>query len=113
MSIFFGENGFSQLSLLMDEYDKIFILTDERINKLIDMLEDKDFKYGNIIAKCKLVDCIYMDEDFVKNIKQNNPIEYQCGEYSVGRYAWVLEDIEKLENPISVKGHLGIWNYEG
>ncbi|MBE6335870.1 MAG: 3-dehydroquinate synthase [Lentimicrobiaceae bacterium] len=34
MSIFFGENGFSQLSLLMDEYDKIFILTDERINKL-------------------------------------------------------------------------------
>ena len=86
---------------------------DERINKLIDMLEDKDFKYGNIIAKCKLVDCIYMDEDFVKNIKQNHPIEYQCGEYSVGRYAWVLEDIEKLENPISVKGHLGIWNYEG
>ena len=86
---------------------------DERINKLVDILQDKDFKYGYIIAKCKLVDCIYMDEEFVKDMKQNHPIEYQCGEYSVGRYAWVLEDIEKLENPIPVKGHLGIWNYEG
>ena len=67
--------------------------------------------YGYIICKCKLVDCIYMDEQFISKIKKNHR-EYICGEYSVGRYAWVLSDIEILDNPIKVKGKLGIWNYE-
>ena len=29
-----------------------------------------------------------------------------------GRYAWILENIQVLGNPIKVKGHLNIWNYE-
>lgn len=84
---------------------------DERIQNLVNLLQDKNIKYGYIIAKCKLVDCIYMDEEFVNKIKKENPTEYMCGEYAVGRYAWILEDIEEIE-PIQAKGHLGIWNYE-
>lgn len=83
---------------------------DERINNLISLLKDKDFKYGHIIAEATLVDCIYMDEEFLSKIKNNNQ-EYICGEYSLGRYAWVLEDIKELETPIPAKGSLGIWNY--
>lgn len=83
---------------------------DERINELVNLLENKEFKYGNIIAKCKLVDCIYMDEKYVNDIV-NNKIEHMCGMYSVGRYAWILEDIEMLKDPIEIKGKLGIWNY--
>ena len=83
---------------------------DERINNLITLLKDKDFKYGHIIAEATLVDCIYMDEDFISKIKNNNQ-EYICGEYSIGRYAWVLEDIKELSKPIPAKGSLGIWNY--
>lgn len=83
---------------------------DERINNLIDLLKDKDFKYGHIIAEATLVDCIYMDEEFISKIKNNNQ-EYICGEYSIGRYAWVLEDIKELSKPIPAKGSLGIWNY--
>jgi hypothetical protein len=83
---------------------------DERINELVNLLKDKEFKYGNIIAKCKLVDCIYMDESYVNDIV-NNKIEHMCGMYSVGRYAWILEDIEMLKDPIEIKGKLGIWNY--
>ena len=83
---------------------------DERINNLVSLLEDKDFKYGHIIAEATLVDCIYMDEDFISKIKNNNQ-EYICGEYSIGRYAWVLEDIKELSKPIPAKGSLGIWNY--
>ena len=71
-----------------------------------------NYNYGFIICKVKLVDCIEMTEDFIKEIKKNN-IEYLCGEYSIGRYAWILDDIEVLDRPIKVKGHLGIWNYEG
>lgn len=83
---------------------------DERINNLITLLKDKDFKYGHIIAEATLVDCIYMDEDFISKIKNNNQ-EYICGEYSIGRYAWILEDIKELSKPIPAKGYLGIWNY--
>ena len=79
---------------------------------LLDLLDDKNLGYGNILCKCKLVDCVYMDEEFVEHIRGSNNIEYMCGGYSVGRYAWILEDIEVLDNPICVKGHLGIWNYE-
>lgn len=83
---------------------------DERINNLISLLNNKDFKYGHIIAEATLVDCIYMDEEFLNNIKKNNQ-EYICGEYSLGRYAWVLKDIKELKDPIPAKGQLGIWTY--
>lgn len=83
---------------------------DERINNLVSLLEDKDFKYGHIIAEAELVDCIYMDEQFLKEIKENNQ-EYICGEYSLGRYAWKLSNIKVLDKTIPAKGNLGIWNY--
>ena len=83
---------------------------DERINNLVSLLEDKDFKYGHIIAEAELVDCIYMDEQFLKEIKENNQ-EYICGEYSLGRYAWKLSNIKVLDKPIPAKGNLGLWNY--
>lgn len=82
----------------------------EIINNLINLLKDKDFKYGHIIAEANLVDCIYMDEEFLSKIKENNQ-EYICGEYSLGRYAWVLENIKPLKEPIQAKGSLGLWNY--
>lgn len=66
--------------------------------------------YGNIICKCNLVDCIYMDEEFLNKIK-NNKQEYICGYYELGRYAWVLENIQIIK-PIPVKGKLNIWNYD-
>ncbi len=64
---------------------------------------------GNIICKCNLTDCLYMDEQLINKVKEN-PIEYQCGDYQIGRYAWVLADITPIE-PIPAKGHLGIWNH--
>lgn len=84
-----------------------------RQNKeLMDLVYDKNFNYGNIICKCKLVDCVYMDQDYVDMMKDNNYQEYICGVYEVGRYAWILEDVEVLDVPIKTKGHLGVWNYE-
>ena len=84
---------------------------DKQIDELIALLKNKNFKYGHIIAKATLIDCIYMDNEFIKKIK-NNKTEYICGEYSEGRYAWILKDITPLNTPIPVKGKLGIWNYE-
>lgn len=72
---------------------------------------------GMIIAKCNLVDCVkILSEDGLTAKLENNSIvennEYNFGNYTPGRYAWILEDIEVLGEPISVKGKLGVWNYD-
>ena len=50
-----------------------------------------------------------MDEEFIKKIK-NNTIEYACGSYEVGRYAWIFDDIKPIK-PIKTKDKLNIWTY--
>lgn len=64
----------------------------------------------HIICKCILKNCIYMTEEFINEVKKR-PEEYNSGHYEIGRYAWELEVIEVLENPIYAKGQLGIWNF--
>ena len=44
----------------------------------------------------------------MESMKNNNHQEYICAKYEEGRYAWILEDIEPLDKPIKVKGHLSI-----
>lgn len=71
---------------------------------------EKIFPLGSIVLKANLTDCIPMTEKFVNEIKKDET-EYALGFYSVGRYAWKLEDIEIID-PIKVNGKLGIWEYE-
>jgi len=73
-------------------------------------LDDKTFMYGMIIAKCNLTDCVYIDEEFAVKTSKENPLNYECGDYTVGRYAWILKDIEYIA-PIPAVGRLSIWNY--
>lgn len=82
----------------------------ERKN-LSELYSEDDLKYGYIICKCNLVDCIYMTDEFIKEEKEKNPNNFIAGRYEVGRYAWVLDDIEPIK-PIEAKGKLGIWNYK-
>ncbi len=80
--------------------------------EFMELVKETTLNYGNIICKCNLVDCIYMTKEYVENMKNNNHQEYLCGKYEEGRYAWILENVEVLDNPIKTKGHLSIWNYE-
>ena len=72
---------------------------DDELSKLVTPM------YGKIICKCKLVDCVLMTENYVKEIKEKMPMEYE-----VGRYAWILESVEEID-AIKAKGKLGIWNF--
>lgn len=78
--------------------------------ELSKLYSEKELSYGYIICKCKLVDCIYMTEDFIKKEKQKNYNNYISGHYEVDRYAWVLDNIKPIDK-IKAKGQLGIWNY--
>ena len=89
------------------------LIKNNKINDEIKMYyNEEDLKMGYIICKCNLVDCIYMSESFINNLKKDNYIEYLCGNYEIGRYAWILKNVKILKYPIKVKGKLGIWNYD-
>lgn len=79
--------------------------------KLMSLIDNISLNHGYIICKCNLIDCIYMTNEYIENIKNNNYQEYICGNYKEGRYAWLLEDITPLKIPIKAKGQLNIWNY--
>ena len=79
--------------------------------ELMNLVKDSVLNFGYSILKCKLVDCVYMDEEFLDKIKKDK-LEYLVGDYKPGRYAWILDDIEVLDKPIFSKGKLGIWNCE-
>lgn len=68
---------------------------------------------GVILATCKLSNCYKVDDErviyaFFNNGKDN---EYYFGDFSEGRYAWELQSVQALENPIPAKGQLSLWEY--
>lgn len=94
---------------------KIYIhscITKDKIPYSIKHLIKTELKYGYILCSADLVDCVYMDEEYIKKIKNNDYNDFICGKYEIGRYGWHLENIEILPEPIPAKGQLGIWNYQ-
>ena len=67
---------------------------------------------GAIIGEAYITDCILVDEEFNKKLKDINPHVYGRSNH-VENYAWKLENVIKYDKPIPVKGKLGLWNYEG
>ena len=81
--------------------------------ELLSLIEErtlKELERGFIVAKAVLVRCEYMTKTFINAIKQYDPTEYTAGYYKEGRYAWFLEDVEPIDEPIQMKGHLWVWN---
>jgi len=77
--------------------------------------------FGCVIGFCKLRDIMeiahgYMagidhttNETFIQGIPKGN--ERAFGDYRVGRYAWIMDDIRKLETPIKAIGRQGLWKW--
>jgi hypothetical protein len=60
---------------------------------------------GAVLGTVKLVDCVRFPNPCAP------PDEY--GDFTEGRFGWLLEDVKKFEHPIPAKGHLGLWEWEG
>jgi hypothetical protein len=89
---------------------------------LPDIFSFDTLPYGTVIATCKLVDCleihgggefhVYIGNDCSDYIALPvKSVEYAFGDYTPGRYAWMLEDVRILPEPIPAKGHLGLWEW--
>jgi hypothetical protein len=82
-----------------------------------------DFPLGAIVAVARLIDCIPTDEVRPHLRAEENGYgrdqtigyylvprrEYAFGDYSVGRWAWLLADVRKVDPPIPCRGALGLW----
>ncbi len=64
---------------------------------------------GKILGEVEITDCIKVDEDFNKKIKQENTLVYHSN--YTDKYAWKIENIKKYDTLVEVKGKLGLWNY--
>lgn len=74
--------------------------------------EDYNLNYqcGNIIGEATITDCILVTKEFNKKLLDINNKVYKNNHENL--YAWKLENIVKYENPIPIKGKLGLWNYK-
>ena len=80
----------------------------------IDKEEIKKYNYdypkSRIVALVELIDCIKIDNNFNKMIKDKNSIVY--GSKDREGYAWKLRLIKKIDDKKEIKGKLGLWNIE-
>ena len=65
---------------------------------------------GYIIGHATIVDCILVNEEFNKKLRNIDPVVYGRSNHTE-TYAWKLENVVKYDNPIPCKGKLGLWNY--
>ncbi len=74
-------------------------------SSLADMVKRPLFPLGAIIATCRLTVVAP-----TQNVKVSDQ-ERAFGDYTSGRFAWVLEDVQMLPTPIPARGALGLWEW--
>jgi hypothetical protein len=77
--------------------------------------------FGKVVATAKLVDCSKVIEEsayppgesvLLENGMYVRGNELSFGDYAIGRYAWILEDIQPLKEPVPARGMQGLWEWK-
>lgn len=64
---------------------------------------------GHIVAVVELVDIVRVDGSVPRSMPAPMKHEMPFGDYSPGRFAWIMSNLRRLERPVPAKGALGIW----
>jgi len=70
---------------------------------------------GALIAVAELVDVMKFTRGSLRDVRARAkrgefpPHEADFGDFSPGRYGWVLTDVRALREPIPARGMLGLW----
>lgn len=75
---------------------------------------------GAIVAVCSLIACKPMPDSVLHSGWAIGLDEWDLtdqerafGDYSAGRYAWLLANVRALPEPIPARGALGLWTWDG
>lgn len=83
---------------------------DKEAMKRLEKYLDNDIPIGKIIGKVIITDCIKLDEKLKEKLLLENCDIYKNSK--IGSFSWKIEDVQKFEDEIEVKGMLGLWNYD-
>lgn len=75
---------------------------------------------GVVVATCRLVRVVFIEQGWqLREIDEHvhwvvPPYEPELsfGDYTPGRYAWILGDIKALSEPVPARGALGLWEWK-
>lgn len=76
----------------------------------------KYLPFGALVAVCNLVDCVPVEQLDVSRLDDPNWheglswTERDLGDYSPGRFGWVLENVKPFKSPIPYKGAQGLFD---
>ncbi len=65
--------------------------------------------FGAVIGTVEIVDCVRVEE--IRDSLTER--ERALGDYSPGRFAWVLQNPEMFDTPIPARGNQGWWTWNG
>ncbi len=74
---------------------------------------------GAIVAMAQLADCVrisFPEEEACRAIARQYAAgqhEKAFGDFTWGRYMWLLRDVEPLREPVPCRGYQGLWPIEG
>jgi hypothetical protein len=71
------------------------------------LVDPKQLPLGAILAVCTLKHCVRIGTPGL-DLPPAEP-ERSFGDYTPGRYAWILRDILPLREPIAARGSMGLW----
>jgi len=71
--------------------------------------EGHQMQFGAIVATAKIVECQRMDRRLI--LAQTRQ-ERALGIWEAKRFAWFLEEVQMLEEPIPARGKQMFWNFD-
>jgi len=66
--------------------------------------------FGSVLGTVVIKDCVPIEELY--GTEYDTPLERAVGDWSVGRYGWILSAPQTFESSVPVKGKQGFWNWE-
>jgi activating signal cointegrator 1 len=79
------------------------------LESILDLNDERNvygLPFGCVVAICELIRCWK-----ISKYEAIPEPEHSFGDYTPGRYAWLLADVKLLPSPIPARGMLGLWDW--
>jgi hypothetical protein len=65
---------------------------------------------GRVVGWCRLIDVLPVDHPALQTFLAKHPQERALGNFSRGRYAWLLSEVQRFAAPPVIRGQLGLFD---
>jgi len=69
-----------------------------------------DYLFGAVIGTVEIIDCVPIEQLY--GTEYDTPLEKACGDWSPGRYGWILSEPVLFDKPIPATGRQRLWTWE-